>query len=301
MAPQAANPRITVIIATRSRPASLRRCVDSILLSDHDSFDVIVVDQSDEPATLADDPRLEYHHSSTRGKSAALNVGIAAATGELCAFTDDDCTVSPDWLTRAEALFVGHPEVAFAFGDLEAVAHDPRTSFVPIATMGRFEVVQGTHALSKRGGAGADMLARRSLFDSIGGFDEEIGPGSRFAACEEFDVYYRVLAGGYAVARDPELEVTHWGIRDYGDGSAQTLELGYQYGEGVVLGKHLRLGDVHMIRPAASIIVRTVERYVRATLARRADDRHSAATLLRGVLSGLTARVDRHRRVFEAS
>jgi hypothetical protein len=31
------------------------------------------------------------------------------------------------------------------------------------------------------------MLARRTLFDKIGSYDELIGPGTRFAACEEFD------------------------------------------------------------------------------------------------------------------
>ncbi len=299
MAPQAANPRISVIIATRARPESLGRCVDSILQSDHDSFEVVVVDQSDEAATLPDDPRLEYHLSPTRGKSAALNVGIASATGEICAFTDDDCTVSADWLRRTEELFKTHPEVSFAFGDLHAIPHDPSASFVPIASMGRFEVLRGTRAVSKRGGAGADMAARRSVFATIGGFDEQIGPGSRFGACEEFDIYYRVLAGGYAVARDPELEVTHWGKREYGDGSAQALELGYQFGEGVVLGKHLRMGDRHMIRPAASIIVRALDRFVRAALARRTAERRSAGSLLRGVLAGMATSVDRQRRVFE--
>src|SRR5690606_7755191 len=121
--------------------------------------------------------------------------------------------------------------------------------------LGRFRVVAGANHADVRGGAGANMVARRSLFQHIGEYDELIGPGSRFAACEEYDIYYRALAAGARVAMDPELVTTHWGVRSYDDGSGQLLKRQYAYGEGAVLAKHLRLRDVHIVGPACRIVI----------------------------------------------
>jgi hypothetical protein len=288
-----------VVIATRSRPEALRECVASVLESRHDSFEVIVVEQSEAPTPLPDDSRINHIMSATRGKSAALNVGIAAAKAKILAFTDDDCTVGPEWLERAGSLLGRHPEVGLAFGNLNASPHDPTVSYVPIAQMGHFEVLEGCRAVRIRGGAGADLVARRSLFTTIGGFDEEIGPGSRFPACEEFDLYYRALAAGCSVARAPELEVTHWGARPYADGSGQALQRAYEYGEGVVLGKHLRLRDPRIVRPVVEILVWGLPGFSRALVG---GDRHQRDLYLcrvRGLLAGLSHPVDRQRRVFE--
>ena len=288
-----------MVIATRSRPEALLRCVASVLESRHDSFEVIVVEQSEPPTPLPDDKRIDHILSSTRGKSAALNVGIAAAKAEIVAFTDDDCTVPRDWLAKAEGLLSEYPEVDLAFGNLTAIPHDPTSSFVPIAEMGRFQVLRGCSAVHVRGGAGADLLARRSLFATIGGFDEEIGPGSRFPACEEFDLYYRALAAGCSVARAPELEVTHWGARPYADGSGQALQRGYEYGEGVVLGKHMRLGDRGIIRPAVEILGWGFVHFIQTFFRSEKHERDLYICRVRGTIAGVFSGVDRRRRVFK--
>lgn len=248
-------PTISVVVATRDRRAELRACVASILASRHESFEVVVVDQSEAADPPAEDVRVRYVASESRGKSAALNEGIGLAGAEVLAFTDDDCIVTRDWLARAEELFAQHGEISLAFGNLVAAEHDPTQSFVPIADMRDFEVVHGTRAALLRGGAGANMAARRELFDRIGGFDERIGPGSEFRACEEYDLYYRALAAGESVARDPSLVVIHHGARPYAGGVGDRLIRSYCFGEGAVFGKHLRSRDRGMLRPAGTVLV----------------------------------------------
>ena len=171
----------------------LRTCVQSVLASDHPSFEVIIADQSTVPMRLEPDPRLVHLHLESRGKSSALNAGIAQASAPVIAFTDDDCTVPTHWLRRGESVFEQHPEVSLLFGDLKPMEHDPEELFVPGTMLGRFEILQGWAAIVQRGGAGANCFARRALFDVIAGWDEMIGPGSRFAGCEEFDL---VLSDG---------------------------------------------------------------------------------------------------------
>src|SRR5262245_27420865 len=247
-------PTISVVVPTRGRSAALRSCVASILAGRHESFEVVVVDQSESAQPPTDDPRVRYVSSETRGKSAALNEGLRVARAALIAFTDDDCTVTRDWLARAEELVAERDEVSLAFGNLVAAEHDPTQSFVPIAEMHDFQVVRGTRFASLRGGAGANMVARRALFDRIGSFDERIGPGSEFQACEEYDLYYRALAAGESVARDPTLVVVHHGARPYAGGIGDELLRSYCYAEGAVFGKHLRRHDRRMVRPAATVL-----------------------------------------------
>jgi glycosyltransferase involved in cell wall biosynthesis len=295
-------PSISVVIATRNRPEMLRSCIESVLGSDHPSFEVVVADQSEEPVSLGCDPRIIHLHLTTRGKSAALNAGIAAASAPMLAFTDDDCTVPPDWLTRAEALFTQYPEVSVAYGDLKPIDYDPTAYLVPGASLGRFEIVRGCGAIAQRGGAGANLLARRSAFEVIGAWDELIGPGALFRACEEYDIYYRTLAAGLAIARVPSIEVLHWGARRHDDGSARKLLDDYAYGEGVVIGKHLRLGDVRMIAPAGRMAVRDLLDVITGVVSNRnLDGLRSYLHWVRGLFAGLSSKVDRRARVFASA
>ena len=254
------NPmQISVLIATRGRPQQLDVCLNSVLASDHKSFEVIVIDQSPEPYSGMRDPRLHVYHSPTRGKSKALNAAIDRASGELFAFTDDDCTVYPDWLTRGHQLLEARPEVDLVYGALIAIPHNPSLWFVPTFSPGRLEVVSAAASdrlRGVRGVAGANMFARRQLFDRIGGFDEAIGPGAPFRSCEEFDIGYRALRDGAKVLRDPENAVLHWGKRAQSDGSGRRLFNDYRYGEGAVLAKHVRSGDRLALRISLTIMLR---------------------------------------------
>lgn len=293
-------PRMSVLVSTRDRPEALARCLASILANDHDSFEVVVVDQSEEPFAAPDDDRLVYDHSPTRGKSAGLNRALELSRADVLAFTDDDCTVPPDWLRRCEDVLTRYPHVSLVFGSLQPIEHDPTTVFVPPATFDGFRIVDKASRAHLRGGAGADMVARRSLYHAIGGYDEMIGPGSRFGACEEFDIYYRALAADLPVAFDPELATMHWGARPYADGSGRMLKRWYAYGEGAVIGKHLRAGDPRMAVVFLRITGQDAVYIAESLWHRRLAGIGQLAYKWRGLGRGLVTKVDRRRGVFVA-
>ena len=96
--------RVSVIVPTRNRPAHAAACIRSILAIDG-FVELIVVDQSDDRATAdavsaIDDRRLRYVRTGTRGVSHARNLGMELSSGEIVAFTDDDCRVKADWIER---------------------------------------------------------------------------------------------------------------------------------------------------------------------------------------------------------
>jgi GT2 family glycosyltransferase len=284
-------PSVSVIIATRNRPVGLRDCVQSVLACEHSDFEVIVVDQSDTLEPPGRDSRMRHIPQRAIGKSVALNRGIELARGEILAFTDDDCTVPAGWLRDGTALLAAHPEVGLVFGALEAAPHNPGFGLIPTFEPAQFEVIRGAANGSRRGGAGANLFTRKAFLQSIGCFDPRIGPGAKFGACEEYDVYLRALQHGGQVAMDPANAVLHWGFRAFADGSAAELTRRYAYGEGAVLGKHLRQRRPGALRVTGHVFAEYGRDAARSSWAQRGPKRFRPLwEAMRGLAAGCRAR-----------
>ena len=90
---------------------------------------------------------------------------------------------------------------------------------------------------------GANMFVRRRVFDQIGCFDEDLGPGGVLLTGEECELTYRALKHGLEVVCDPLLTLTHWGARPVaGDVAKQLVNMGF-YAVGAGYGKHIAGGD----------------------------------------------------------
>ena len=299
MATNVGNELVSVLVPTRDRVDALHLCVTSLLASSYSSLEVIVIDQSATPTVLSSDPRLHIVHSQAVGKTSALNVGLGKARGSILAFTDDDCTVPTEWIRHGVERLRAQPDVGLIFGALTAAPHDPTTSLIPSFMPPGFEVHRGLGAAQVRAGAGANMFASRALFDRVAGFDELLGPGALFRSCEEFDLYYRALAAGFAVVRDPDNPVVHWGARSTTDGSGERLIRDYWFGEGAVLGKHSRARDMR----AFQLGVRTFStelRWAVMSIARFRGLRNlsRAASWAHGFVKGATMGLDPSEQFF---
>jgi hypothetical protein len=303
-----AAPRVSVIVATRNRADALANAVASILASEHPSFELIVMDQGDDERArsvieAAADPRAIYVRDAERGQSAAINGALARARGALIAFTDDDCTVSPDWIAEVERAFDADPEAGVLFGVLRAAPHDPTESFIPgfepaesrrLAGRGdaRFEVSRGAPA-------GGDMAARAELFRRVGPFDPCLSPGGRFFTGADTDLQHRALRAGFAVLHEPACVVTHWGSRPLAGGAAAKLVRGARFGRGAILAKELRLGEPRALARLAGVVAGDLGT-VAVSLVRRGrlTGAGRMAHTLRGFVAGLRQPLDRRRGVF---
>jgi len=107
-------PRVSVIVRSYNRLAALAELLQALLAQDHDSFEIVVVEQStDRPAadlalveSLARDPRVRVLRFAPLGGPGARNAGVRAARGDLFVFIDDDdLPATRDWLRRHEANF----------------------------------------------------------------------------------------------------------------------------------------------------------------------------------------------------
>ena len=128
------EPLVSVVIATRERPALLERAIQSILRQSLQEIEILVVDDGSTPSTLAAyrqaaetaDSRVAYHlaaeaPSPVRGISEARNFGLSLARAPYVVFFDDDDEMSSaDHLDLAVSFHRQYPRVLY-FGDIQSL------------------------------------------------------------------------------------------------------------------------------------------------------------------------------------
>ncbi len=111
-----AAPLISVIVPARNEERSIRSCVESICASDYPDFEVIVVDDRSDDATLELARAIPSNHARRvvvvpghplpkgwMGKPWACAQGVKEAQGDLLLFTDADTVHAPELLGQAVA------------------------------------------------------------------------------------------------------------------------------------------------------------------------------------------------------
>jgi GT2 family glycosyltransferase len=234
---------VTVVVPTVGRPEPLRRCLDSIASCRPPADEVLVVDQSGEAAVA--EVVTGFATSGTRlvpceGRGVALgrNVGIREARHGAVLVTDDDCTVPADWVGTAWRLHSGRPETIVT-GRVLPVG-DPRA--VPST---REETEPHDFTGERHGGAlyPNNMVLPRQAVLEAGAFDERFGPAE---AAEDNEFCYRWLRAGGELVFEPALVVWHHDWRS--PEQLEELYVRYARGQGFLYAKHLRAGDLHMLR-----------------------------------------------------
>ena len=95
-------PKVSVVVCAYNAADTIADCLTSLDKLTYPDMEIIVVDDGSRDAT-GDIARgyfgVRIVELPNGGLSAARNAGLAAATGEIIAYTDADVRVDPDWLT----------------------------------------------------------------------------------------------------------------------------------------------------------------------------------------------------------
>jgi GT2 family glycosyltransferase len=295
---------VSAIICTRNRGDKIATAVRSVLACEYPSFDVTIIDQSTDDLTreaveelAADEPRLRYVHSTKAGLSRAYNNGVARTTGTVLVFTDDDCIVEPDWISRIVAAFESEPDGDLLYGRVIAAGADESdarlTPALHIGEPERLAKGEGFRVF----GMGANFAARRRLFTKIGGFDEMLGGGGPLWSSQDYDLEYRAYQAGCVILLRPEVYVRHDGRRE--DEDWPQLLLAYGSGDGAFYMKHVRCRDVFATWLMARWVGRHVIRFVAKAVLRREDrNRPYLRGLWRGARASFNYEIDRRTRLY---
>jgi GT2 family glycosyltransferase len=192
------------------------------LANTHPSFEVILIDQSTNDETenaiecFEHDPRFRYIRTNTRGAGRSRNIGMREARGEIVIYTDDDCTVPTNWVESMSVIFDKHPRVGVAFCCVKAIPYDYTTGYIPAI---QFPTSRVIHTIGELHNLlmGAGMAVRREPILKIGGFDENMGPGTGFPSYEDVDLATRALLKEWWVYETNEVAVIHDGFRTWED------------------------------------------------------------------------------------
>ncbi len=246
----ARRPSVSVVISTKGRP-STGEAVRSVLASEAIDVELVVVDQSPDDfiasvlGDLIDDERLVLVRSRTSGVSSGRNVGLQRASHDIVLITDDDVTVPVDWARRFHGAISALEHVAVAFCRVDAGPHDSGRGFIPEHEVTERLVVRSLLSKSRARGIGAGMAVRRDNVLSIGGFDEQLGPGGRLRSGEDRDLAARALAAGWWVLQIPDAFVVHHGFRTWIQG--RSLARRDWYGIGAAYAKQLKCRNLEIV------------------------------------------------------
>lgn len=111
------KPFISVVVPAYNEEKRLPNCLKTLVALSYpkESFEIIIVDNgsTDKTASVAESfgVRVESY-TQTKGVSGARQAGSEAAKGEIIAFTDSDCLVPSDWLTKIAQVFENKSLVA---------------------------------------------------------------------------------------------------------------------------------------------------------------------------------------------
>ncbi len=143
------------------------------------------------------------------GKSNALNTGIAAASGDVLAFTDDDVICESGFLPETRALLAQNSADAVqgrVFLDCEGGQPEWLDSHLALTAGFRDcgeEVIDLDGTLF-----GLNMIVRSEVFRKIGGFSPCLGPG-QLGLSEDTELTFRMRGAGMRLIYAPRIIVYH--------------------------------------------------------------------------------------------
>jgi GT2 family glycosyltransferase len=295
---------ITAVICTKDRGEEILRAAESVLASTHPNFHLLIIDQSRDEVSeralekLRGDARLTYVRSQSVGLSRSRNEALRRAETELVAFTDDDCSVPPDWLATMQQVLEEYPRGALVFCNVDAGPHDGSLGFVPqYRCTGTAEY--STYTRETRG-MGAGLAVRRERVLDVGGFDEELGAGARFSSCEDRDLVMRVMLAGHTVLTTNRTFVVHYGFRTWKQGQALTRR--DYVGIGAAYAKPVRIGHWSFLPRAGEELFTDFVLSPMSDVLRFRRPRGLSRPLyyLRGFVGGLITPLDRTHLVYIA-
>lgn len=168
--------KISLVLATKTRVEEFDKCMRSLARQAYADVELIVVDQNEDDRlknflTALPFPVVHLRWSQS-GAARARSVGLAAATGEIIGFPDDDCWYPDDLLARVAEFFARNPAADGLTGRSEDGEGNP--------SGGSFSMQPGPVTMGNvwKTGIAYTIFLRAPVCAAVGTFDEELGVGA---------------------------------------------------------------------------------------------------------------------------
>ena len=202
------RPTISVVVPAWNAGEYLQQSLEAIFASKGPAYECIVVDDgsTDDSGSIAGrlGARVIHVSEGPLGPAHARNQGAEAALGSILFFVDADVVLAPGALQRVSTVFQERTDVTAVFGSYDN--HPAASGFVSrYRNLLHHFVHQNGNREASTFWAGCGAI-RRSVFEKVGGFDEQ-----RFSrpSIEDIELGYRLRRAGHRILLDKGLQGTH--------------------------------------------------------------------------------------------
>lgn len=176
--------KLSIVITTRNRYEMLKKCVESVLSSSFNDFELIIIDDNSTDLTKntrASDFKHQavriYHSAQPLMMVKARNKGIELSRGEYILFIDDDNKIEPRMIEYLVGFLDKNPEVGIAgpsmyYIDGTKYLDYQKIDFYTGKTTGVVSDASEEYYLSD--GIPNVFIIKRKVVDDIGRFDVEL-------------------------------------------------------------------------------------------------------------------------------
>ncbi len=246
-------PFVTVVMPIRNEADFIGRSLGAVLAQDYprDRLEVLVVDgmSSDDTRQVvaevaAADGRVRLLDNPARVVPTAMNIGIAAAHGEVIVRVDGHTAIAPDYVARC----VHHLQQTGADnvgGPMQPAGLTPMGEAIAAATSSPFGIPTRFHHSNRPGYVDTVYMGAwpRAALARVGGFDEAL------IRNQDYELNYRIRRSGGRIYFAPDIRSTY-----YGRQTLPTLARQYfQYGvwKARVIARHpASIRPRHLVAPA---------------------------------------------------
>jgi hypothetical protein len=196
------------------------------------SFEVLLIDDGsteDIASIAAAFPTVRYLRQEHAGLSAARNLGMKEAGGDILAYTDDDCLVDEDWLMHIAAGFDDPQWVACGGPNIPPAPRNQAEAIVAAAPGAPAHVMLNDAEAEHL--PGCNLAIRKAVMESIGGFREAYR-----TAGDDVDVCWRLREAGGRLRFMPGAMVWHHRRRSFSAYLRQ--QRGYGHAEALLMKDH---------------------------------------------------------------
>tara|TARA_B100001057_G_scaffold449793_1_gene491304 strand:- start:4003 stop:4851 length:849 start_codon:yes stop_codon:yes gene_type:complete len=220
----------SIVVPTISENFILTDLQNWFLKLDDLDCELIIIDQWDHSrkSLFKEKGRnIIYLFNKTKGLSINRNIGIKVSRGRWIIFLDDNCWFDKNYLSIAREYFQNNLDDGIVFSK---IFNEERVQTKRVST--KRKIINLT---SIDRGSAPGMIVRKDLALS-NLFDEDMGIGSKYGSCEEFDLVARSIEQGEVVKVNSDLSIFH----PEPDVTSISREYNYGRGHGYLIYKRLR-------------------------------------------------------------
>ncbi len=231
--PLSRQPKVSVVVASYNAGRTLNACLESLTRLNYPDYEVILVDDGstdDTPKIAEQFSKVNcLRHEKNLGLSIARNTGIAAAAGEIIAFTDADCRADEDWLYYLVGDLLKGEFAGMGGPNLLPLEDGPVAAAVMVSPGGPAHVMLDNRVAEHI--PGCNMAFHKQALVEIGGFDPVF-----HTAGDDVDICWRLQQAGYKIGFSPAAFVWHY--RRSTVGAYLKQQRGYGEAEALLARKH---------------------------------------------------------------